>query len=346
MATSLLAPAYDLTLATQRWTTQATSVTVELEPVPLLDVVRVALPPAAPVEAQVGDPMVLSLDAGDGAVPVFHGRITRLERRADATLVRGLDAGGQLAALRPSITFETATVGSIVRALCDEVGVGLGQVDDGSTLVYYAADPRRTALDHLGRLAAWCGALASVDGEGRLQLRVVDAAEPEVALRFGRELVAIQQAAVLDPAVADVVAGESGTGDASAPEALRPTTDFFAGDRPDGPSADHRWTFEPALRTTGAAAVAGAARARAARSTRGAASFDARLLPALRPGTVLEVQDLPSGLTRGPFWVEGVRHRIDASGATTRVRLGGGGDRFDPSSLLGSLAGAIGGLTG
>ena len=210
MATSLLAPAYDLTLGTQRWTTQATSVAVELEPVPRLDRVRVALPPAAPVDAEVGDPMVLSLDAGDGAVPVFDGRITRLVRRADEIEVRGLDAGGQLAAFRPSITFEAATVGSIVRALCDEVGVALGQVDDGSTLVYYAADPHRTALDHIGRLAAWCGALASVDADGRLQLRVVDAADPEMALRFGRELVAIEQATALDPEVADVVAGESG----------------------------------------------------------------------------------------------------------------------------------------
>jgi hypothetical protein len=39
-----------------------------------------------------------------------------------------------------------------------------------------------------------------------------------------------------------------------------------------------------------------------------------------------------------------VTHRLSPAGATTTARLWQGGAAFDPAALLGSLAGALGGL--
>jgi hypothetical protein len=141
-----------------------------------------------------------------------------------------------------------------------------------------------------------------------------------------------------------IVAGEAGAGDASAPEVLRPSTDFFAGNRPDGPGPGKRWSFAPALRTITAAGTAGAALMRQYGSGREIGRFQAFLQPQVRCGTVLEIQDLPEGLPGGPVWVTRVMHRLGQESAATTVHFRRGGDSFDPGALLGSLAGAIGGV--
>jgi hypothetical protein len=151
----------------------------------------------------------------------------------------------------------------------------------------------------------------------------------------------IRQTSLPAPVERFVVAGESGAGSTSAPEALRPTTDFFAGNRPAEPSTSVRWSFAPALRTAKAAGTAGASLDRHYRSTREQGTLDAFLLPQLAPGTVFEVQDLPDVLVQGPFWAMQVHHRLDRRGGATRVRFAKGGDSFDPLALLGSLAGAL-----
>src|SRR5262249_44771010 len=141
-----------------------------------------------------------------------------------------------------------------------------------------------------------------------------------------------------------VVVGEGGAGDASSGDALRPKRDFLGGSRPEGPDSTSLWSFEPALRTASAARTAAAARPPVHQSRRRRAQVAATVVPALRPGTVVEVQDVPDGLPTGPLWADQVTHRVAADGALTRARLWGGGEAMDPSGLLGSLAGAIGGL--
>ena len=247
--------------------------------------------------------------------------------------MRALDAGGVLAAYRPAATYEQATVGTLIKTLCADVGVATGDVEDGPTLVYYAADPTRTALEHVARLSAWAGALARVTADDELDASIVAGTEPELALRFGRELIAVDGLEASAPITTFVVAGEG--------EAL-PTTDFFSGNRPDGPSAGVAWEFEPALRTASAAQTAGAARTRTYASARKRGTIEAFLLPTLRPGAVLEIQDLPDGLGNGPFWLDRVTHDLSPLGARTTARLRQGGETFDPLALLGSLAGALG----
>ena len=344
MTSSLLAPAYALTIGSQRWTEQLLLLDARLEAAPLFDRVTARLPAAAEFDAAVGDPVTLSLDGGEGESDVFTGAVDAVRRDAATIEVTALNAGGTLAAYRPSATYEQATVATVIKALCGDVGVDTGDLEDGPALAFYAADASRTALEHVARVAGWAGALARVSRDDKLEATVVAGADPDLALRYGRELLDFDATDVSTRIESFVVAGESGAGSASTPEALRPKRDVFDGSRPVGPDAKNVWTFEPALRTASAAQTASAARTRVYRSSRRRATLRATLVPALRPGTVVDVQDLPEGLAGGPFWAEGVSHRVSARGAITRARLWGAGAAFDPSGLLGSLASAIGGL--
>jgi hypothetical protein len=344
VTSSLLAPSYALTIGSNAYAEQALRIDVQLLAAPLLDHVSAQLPAALPVDAAPGDAVALSLDGGEGASDVFTGVVSSIRRDGRTTTVTAVDAGGALAALRPAATFEQATIGTVIGELCSDAGVATGDVEDGQTLAFYVADPGRTALEHVARLAAWAGALAAVNAAGALDATVVSGAEPDVALRYGREVLALEGLEIAAPVERFVVAGEAAAGDAGQAESLRPTRDFFGGSRPDGPSRTAVWTWEPALRTAASAGTAGASLTRLYASSRNRAELRAWLTPQLRPGKVLEVQDVPEGLPAGPYWLDRVAHSISPRGAVTQARLWRGGDAFDPAGLLGSLAGAAGGL--
>jgi hypothetical protein len=341
---SVLAPAYGVTLGDQLWTSQAVELVVELEAAPLINVARVAFPTSAPLAATLGDAAVIALDggAGDGSVTVLTGVVRAVTRGLDTTIVECIDAGALLAALRPASTFEQATAASVIGALCADAGVDVGELDPGPTMAAYVADPARSALDHIARLTAWSGALAGVEGNGELATRVVDGAQADLALRYGREIVSLRQRRVAVPVRSQVVAGDPRASSPAPPEASRPTSDFFAGDRPAGPGPGSRWTFEPALRTPESASIASAARQRSATSTQLRTMLHAWLLPALRPGTVVRLDDFPDEVGGGLHWVERVTHRVGPAGSTTTARLAEAGPAFDPMALLASAAGAIG----
>jgi len=341
--TSLLRPAYSLTVGTQRWTEQLLELDIRLEAAPMLDVVSIRMPARAPVSAGVGDAVALAVDGGEGSVDVFTGKVDSIRHELDGIRIAAMNGGADLARYRPAVTYEKVTVATVIGNLCGDVNVDVADLETGPVLAFFAADPSRSALDHVARVAAWAGALARMSADNRLQATVLNATSPGIALRYGREITATRQGRAASWLDAVVIAGEGGAGDASDPAALRPTTDFFAGNRPAGPSSRALWLFEPALRTPAAARTAGAALERRYRSSRIRAGLRTYLLPALRPGAVVQIQGLPDGLDGGPFWVDRVHHRLSRQGAVSEARLWGGGDTFEPSSLLGSLAGALAG---
>ncbi len=338
--TSLLEPSYTVTLGSQAWSEQAAAIDVRLRAAPVVDVAIVRLPAGASLDAAVGDNAKIEMDGGEGGSTVLTGTVQAIRRTLEGITVTVTDAGATLAAFRPATTYEQVTAGTVIRNMCGDAGVDAGDIDDGVSLAFYVADPGRTALEHVARVAAWGGALARVSADGRLDATVVNAVTAEAALRYGRDLLAVEQSRAAAPIESFVITGESGAGDTSATQVHRATTDFFGGSRPDGPSATSRWRFEPALRTAGAATTAGDALGRAYRGGRGVGAIIAILQPALRPGPVLELQDLPAGLKGGACWADRVDHHVSAVGAVTRARLRKGGDSFDPTSALsGVLAG-------
>lgn len=339
---TLLRPAYSLIAGSQQWTCQLIEIELALVPGPGIEELTVTLPATAPFAAKPGDPVSLELDGGEGSAAVFTGQITAVRRGLRTITVMAHGALGQLARYHPATTFENARAGTVIRSLADDAGLDTADIADGVSLPFYAADPSRNANEHASRLAAWSGAMLMPTAAGKVSAAIIDASQATVALRYGRELIGFE-ADTEAPGNAITVVGESGAGDSSAPEALRLSTDVFAGNRPEGPSLGTAWNWEPALRTASAAATAGAALRRGQAATQHTARLDAFLLPHLRPGVVVEIQDLPDGFAKGPYWIEQVRHRIDRRGATTSARLMQGGDCFDPLALLGSAVGALAG---
>jgi hypothetical protein len=335
----VLVPSYELTVGSRRWTQHLLSIDVQLAAAPVPDLVVARFPPAANVTAAHGDDLVLRIDGGDGSEDVFTGTVGRIAHTFEDVVVSGSDAGGDLARSRPAVTFEKATAATVIRALCSDAGAEAGQLDDGVQLAYYAADPTRHAYEHVARLASWSGAIARVDADGRVSSLVVQASSADVALRYGRDVVALEAVATARPIETFVIAGESGAGASDDPDALRPSTDFFGSDRPDGPGPTARWAFEPALRTTSAARDAREAWSKRYLSNAAIWRLTALVQPALRPGLVIEIADLPDRFQGGKFVVQHVRHQISPTRARTVARLAAAGTGA-------GLAGAARGLVG
>ena len=342
--TAQLLPGYALTLGSQRWTKQALRIVVTLELAPRVDTLNVWLPIAAPISADRGDSVEFTINSGEKEEIVFTGEIDSIRRDFDGLRVSCVNAGGVLSRFRPAETYENVSASTVISNLLDTVGIDAGAIENGPDLAFYVADPSRTAWEHIARVATWGGAMVRVSASNSVEASVIDASHAEVALLYGREIIALhanKRAAATD---AFVVVGEAGAGDTGSADVLRPSTDCFAGNRPDGPALGKRWRFEPALRTAKSAGAAGAAIQRQYTSSLDAGNFQAFLQPQLRCGSVVEIQQLPDGLLSGPIWLTRVEHELGAGAATTRVRFQQGGDSFDPSALLGSLAGLVGGL--
>jgi len=339
--TSLMRPSYTLTLGSQRFTRQAMAIVVTLDLAPVVDSLTVAFPATLDITATPGDRVELAIGNGDGEQAVFSGSIEGIRHGFEQTHVRALNAGGTLARFRPASTYEKVTAGEVVRNLCNDGGADAGEIATGVALAFYAADPSRNALEHMARVAAWSGAVVRITADDEVEMRVVKATAAETALRFGRDLLSIDLESKDATSRAYVVAGESGAGSTAAPEALRLTSDFFSGNRPEGPSASSRWTSVPALRTARAAATARTANRRAYDASRLRGNVTTTLQPELRPGAAIDMRDLPASLPHDVLWICRVRHSIDAAGATTRAEVFRGGSSFNASALLGS-AGAFG----
>lgn len=327
-------PAYELTIGSKRWTAQALELDVRLALAPVPNALTARFPAGADLGSSNGDDVILRLDGGDGAEDVFTGTLDGTVGAFDEMVAVAVDGSGLLARTRPAFTVEQATAATVIRALCDEAGANPGSLAEGVQLAYYAADPGRTAWEHVARVAGWDAGVARVGADGRVESLVVQAGSADLALRYGREVLALERVARRSPIETFVVAGETGVGATDDPDVLRPVVDFFAGNRPDGPGGGTAWTFEPALRTTDAARAAGDARAARHRAAHGRWRLDALLVPALRPGTVIDIADLPPGMPGSTFVVETVHHLLAPEIVRTRAWL----------AEAGAASGAGGGL--
>ena len=309
------APSCSLTMGSQKWTNQVLRIDLSQAAAPGINVMRALLPASASFSANAGDKVDLTLNSGENEERVFSGEIDSIRHRARGIEITALDAGGVLARFRPAVTYENATAGTVIRQLAADAGVQTGQLENGNELSFYVADPSRTAWDHIARVCGWIGALATVSPSNEVESQVVKTTQADLALRYGREILALEQIKRAAPIEAFTVAGEAGADSASSPDARRPTTDFFQGNPPDGPSRTAIWEFQPALRTNAAASSAGAARQREYAAFHETGKLTAYLQPKIRPGTVLEMQDVPDGLPKGPVWIWRARHTLSAESA-------------------------------
>jgi hypothetical protein len=255
--------------------------------------------------------------------------------------VTASDAGADLAHLRPAATYEGQSVAEIVGALVRDAGASAGTMLAPVRLAAYVAHQQRTAAEHVAHLAALGGAVANVEADGAVSVKPRPLGVPDAALRYGRELVAYRVEDQPAPPAA-VVVGNGPAGIVPFPTAFQQTTDALTAGGGD-PGADAVWEPSAALRMP--LAVQAAAKEVNARRAAAAQRLLAEcwLLPSVRPGQLVEVQDLPDRLPGGPWLVTSVVHHLDGrAGGTTSIRAVVGGDAL--GSLLGAALSAIGSL--
>ncbi|WOD39718.1 contractile injection system protein, VgrG/Pvc8 family [Nodosilinea sp. E11] len=339
-----LSPAITVTLGNLRYTTQVAQVQVELNNLPGVGRFQVTLPPTVELTAVPGDAVELSLEGGEGEELVLTGTVQRVQRGLWSTVVVGVDGGATLAQFRPAATYERQSAKQIIQALAGEVNLSVGRVELEVPLAAYVAHQGRTAAEHIALLAELGGAIAQFDANNALTVVSAAVSQPELALRYGRELLAYSVEERAAPAQQLALIGHGPAGSADAPNALRHSLKGV----PDNAPAAGRQTVRRSVALLRSPQVAQrasqAATQQAARLTQQVTAHTF-LLPALRPGTVLEVQDLPDGLASGAWLLTRVQHWLDP--------LHGGSTTFEGvtvapagllDGLLGSALSALGGL--
>lgn len=330
-----LTPAASLTLGNLRYDVHAASLLVPLQALPAVNSFRVSLPARAQLEAAAGDDAKLELDGGEGATTVITGKVARLSRGLTTTEVVGVDGGALLAALRPAATYAKQAAKEVIRALAGAASAAIGSIDLDLPLAAYVAHQRRTAAEHIAYLAQLAGAVAQFSGDGKLSV-AAPSGRPELALRYGREL-SLCRVLARAPGSRRVALGNGPAGSTSAPDALRPTTARLPSDAPE-PGAGAIWEAHALLRVPSAASRAGDALSAASAARAQRLQAQTFLLPKLRPGMTIEIQDLPDGLSQGPWLLTRVEHQLSPAR--------GGSTRFEAVTAAdgGGLLGAIGGL--
>jgi len=327
-----------LTAGNQRFDAHVTALRISLGCLPQVGRCEAALPAAVRPTAEAGDGAQLELDAGAGAVTVIRGVVASVAHTVHATVVVIADAGFRLGRLRPAATYVQQRARDMIRALASDAGVEVAELDLDLDLPAYAAHARRTAAEHVAELAALAGAVATVGGDGRLRV-AGPAARPDLALRYGRELLDFAVDTGARPAARRALVGSGPAGAADATDSLRPSLEPLSGGR-SAPGPSVRWTPTPALRTPGAVSRASDAADRRAAGASQRLRARCALLPAVRPGRVLGIQDLPGAGGAGPWLIEDVVHRLARGVAETRIEA----SSLAVPSPLSQLAGAIGGL--
>jgi hypothetical protein len=338
-----LTPAARFVLGNLKYDAHAAEVTATLGLLPCVNRFHVRLPARARLDAAPGDPATLELDGGEGVETVLTGAVAWIRRELLESEVVGADGGAALAALRPAATHEKRSAKDVIRTLAGEARVDVGSIDVDLPLAVYVGHQARTAAEHIAYLADLGGATARLDGEGRLDVMRVPEGPADLALRYGREILGIAERSRPAPSVRRFAIGNGPAGSASAPDALRPGATPLPGDAT-APGPGAVWSAHAVLRTPAAALTASRAADTRAAAAAKAIACRCFLLPALRPGTVVEIQDLPAGLSPGPWLITRVQHRLHPveGGSTAFEARNTSADLL--GGLLGALAGAVGGL--
>lgn len=303
-----LSPSCSITLGDLRYDSHALDLSVTLTVLPGVNSAHVDLPSTTRVSCVPGDTAKVELDGGDGKTTVLTGTVRSIDRGLMRVRVTVADAGADLCALRAAITTTGQAAADVVGRLADEAGVTLGDRALDLPLGAYTTHQGRTAAEHVAYLATMGGALATVDADNSLALRARPTGPADVALLYGRELL---ECSVRDFPVraARVPIGNGPAGNASAPDVLRFTTGPLPEDA-SGPGPDARWVAAPILRTPGAAVSAGEAWAKAQASAGRRLRARGFLMPALRPGMAIEIQELPGSIADGAWLLTRVVHRV------------------------------------
>jgi hypothetical protein len=299
---------------------------------PSVDAATFTLAAAGGEPPAVGDAGSIGLETAT-ARGAFACTVCHVSDRGDGTLrLTATNGSGVLARIRVSQSYVQRRPSEMIEALAGRAGVAVEGGPAGAGLPLYAADDRRTALEHIARLAATAGRVAAFDDAGRLRL-IDDGAsdEPVVTLRRGESLIDWQLDERLPHAGALIVDGAGTEGGGERWAWLRKEAGPMRNSSGEGdPRRRHA---APWVRSPQAAEDFGAALSRAGARRARAGRLLATAQPSLAPGATFALEGVADGL----YLATAVIHRFDlVHGLSTEIRAAPAG--------VGVLLGIPGGL--
>lgn len=253
----------------------------------------------------------IALGEGTDLTDVWAGTISWVEAGERRVALEGLSHTAQLSAQRVARAWQDQSVGDIVRDLAGPVQID--NVDASLQLPWYAVDTRRTVWSHLRELAQLIGADVTSNPSGGVRFVPSASSAQTHTLRYGADLIRWQLAEL--PAVD--APGIRAYGAAS--EAGAQQWHWLLGDAGSGGGV----SIPGAIRTKDAADLGTKARTDRAARRAHRASVLALGVPAIRPGDVVRLADVP-GAPQERYRVTGVAHRLDGrTGFTSALQMEG-----------------------
>jgi hypothetical protein len=155
-----------------------------------------------------GDPVAISLSAGQGSQLVFTGQVGEVEVSPSRLVVRARCGLAQLAQLSVESAYQQVPAGFIVKDLLSRAGVLPGDIEDGPSFPAYALFRGPRALGHLLRLAALSGVEVFADSNNRVHFAAPRSGPPDHTLRYGQDVLDVDLSAVTPSYDGVVVYGE------------------------------------------------------------------------------------------------------------------------------------------
>ena len=287
-----------------------------------------------------GDAVEVRLDAGDGAVTVFTGEVTRSAATATMQRIEAQDAVAKLARFECESAYEDVSLDFVMKDLIGQAGATAGSVCSGPDVPFYAVHRAPRVLGQLRRLAAVCGADVFATGDGKVTVAAPGQAGASHTLTFGETVRALELESLTLPFDSVEVFGEgaasakgsdkahwlctdlSGVSGKAKVDAKGTVSTGSVGDRP-------LLVRDGALRSGSAAEASAKARMVWLASRRVGGFVEANGLPAVMAGSTLTIAKLPSAHAAkkllddaGPLRARSVRHTLDReSGLVTRIEF-------------------------
>lgn len=275
------------------------------------DELRFAMALDAGLDVQPGAQVSLDLGWDGSGERVFAGTIQTLEYTLYEVHATAFGAQKDLIHTRIDETFIDQSAGEVVQALASKAGVTLATVDPGIRLVKYHADGSATVFEHMHELARLCGVDVFTDQAGQVNFTKRQAFTPDYTLQYGVNLLEarIRHGKPAVDAVEVVPESAAGReGDEAGSWLVKAARDLAA---TEGEGGVRR--FSIALCTTRETAET-AAKAYQRDLKRRAVQGRVVIMgqAAACPGQIVELLNMPDGVSDGCYEIGGVEHALDA----------------------------------
>jgi len=292
---------------------------VSLDLATLADQAILTLAPVGGVQPALDNDVVIKLGyTGSSLETVFTGAIVDLQPRITANRILALSPARLLLGLRTENTYLNVAAADVVRDLCDQAGVVVDTVEDGSRYAAYVCHGGRSAAGHVRLLADQNGFDSYFNAEGKLVFRKFGGSLTVHVLEYGKHLVDLQLDASPTFGGQVQVFGESPL-DAQGDQSFAwLTKSFNAG--VSGSGSPVRAVSDAALRTQDAAQAA--AQAAVKRFQQRTLTGRARVLgkPQIHLGQAVRFANAPDPRMNATFQVRSIRHHLSKkSGFTTTL---------------------------